>query len=144
MNPGVFNRVYMVLTGFIHWHESGNVSSRQKGQYTENMKTCKITGLNISMQPDNSKFLSRTGVEWYYRNDPELYKKLLEPRLQEHWKKEPLEVQFREIAHIIRDEDSNRRHSARRQINKILQEKNVLFDNYRLIAKDKLKEAGMI
>jgi hypothetical protein len=145
MNPDVLNRVYKALSGIIHWNDPGNANHiRKKRQDIQKMKMCKITGLNISMQPDSSKFLSRTGVEWYYRNDPELYKSMLEPRLQEHWKKEPLEVQFREIAHLIRDEDSNRRHSTRRQIDKILQEKNVLFDNYKLIAKDKLKAAGMI
>lgn len=107
-------------------------------------RICPVTGLDISMQQDNSKFLSATGVEWYYNNKPETYKTTLAPRLRDHWNKQDIKIQFREIAHLIRDEDSNKRHSTRRRIQKILAEKNVLFDNAKLIPKDKLKTAGLI
>ena len=53
------------------------------------------------------------------------------------------EKQFEEIAHNIRNKDSNKRHSTRRAINHLLEEKDFLFDPIDLIDKEKLREAGM-
>jgi len=106
-------------------------------------KICPVTGLDISMQPGNSKFLSYTGVKWYHDHNPKVFDKVLFSRLTGHFKNAEREIQFREIAHSIRNSDSNPRNNSRRAIYKVLSEKQCLFDNLELIDKEKLKEAGM-
>ena len=95
------------------------------------------------MQPKNSKFLSYTGVKWYYENDFTTYKNILEPVLKKSWKYKPLKDQFKEIAHITRNKDSNPRNNIRRILNRILSDNNTLFNNQNLIDKNKLKKAGL-
>ncbi|MCD4834632.1 MAG: hypothetical protein K8R31_12600 [Bacteroidales bacterium] len=106
-------------------------------------KICPVTGLDISMQPRNSKFLSSSGVKWYYENDIKTFDKILAPRLTESFKSKDINIQFREVAHSIRNADSNPRNNTRRAIQKLLDEKDSLFNNMQLIEKTKLQEAGM-
>ena len=106
-------------------------------------KICPVTGLDISMQPGNSKFLSFTGVKWYFEHHRKVFDKVLYSRLTDHFKNADLYLQFREIAHSIRNSDSNPRNNSRRAIQKVLSERDCLFDNLELIDKRKLKEAGM-
>lgn len=108
------------------------------------IKRCPVTGLDISMQPKNSKFISYSGVKWYHENNHEVYKNLLEPKLTGTWKDKPLTRQFKEIAHAIRNSDSNPRNNTRRRVNRIIHEQNTLFSNIKLIDKKKLREAGLV
>lgn len=141
MESNLLNKVYTVINGFIHpnslklFHANSNKS--------KDPRICPVTGLDISMQPKNSKFISATGVQWYFTHKKLTFNELLTPYLTEHWKDQPIERQFEEIAHNIRNKDSNKRHSTRRAINKMLDEKDFLFDPIQLIDKTKLKEAGL-
>jgi len=76
-------------------------------------KRCIITGLDISMQKEKSKFLSHSGIKNIYKNDYTTFEKL-QKRLSSKWINESLEIQIREIAHSIRNESSNLHHAIRR------------------------------
>ena len=106
-------------------------------------KICPVTRLDISMQTRNSKFLSSSGVKWYYENDRKIFDKVLAPRLTDSLKSKDINILFRKIAHSIRNTDSNPRNNTRRAIQKLLNEKDSLFNNIQLIDKSKLLEAGM-
>ncbi len=136
MEYHLLNKVYSFFEIIIH--PGKRPAKRRK------IKRCPVTGLDISMQPKNSKFLSFSGVKWYYENKQAIFKNLLEPRLTGTWKDKPLSRQFKEIAHAIRNSDSNPRNNTRRAVNKILRDKNTLFSNISLIDKKKLKEAGLV
>lgn len=136
MEYHLLNKVYTFFEVLIH-PEKRSVKRRK-------IKRCPVTGLNISMQPKNSKFLSFSGVKWYYENKQEIYKNLLEPKLNGTWKDKPQTRQFKEIAHAIRNSDSNPRNNTRRAVNRILHDQNTLFSNIKLIDKKKLREAGLV
>jgi hypothetical protein len=137
MDNSILDRIYSIIDVFVH------TGKGKHNLVNHQIKTCPVTGLDISMQPKNSKFLSYTGVKWYYKNNFKIYKKILEPRLSENWKDKLLEDQFREIAHGIRNTDSNPRNNTRRAINRILKDQDTLFNNIKLIDKNKLKNAGL-
>jgi len=106
-------------------------------------RVCPVTGLDISMQPRNSKFLSYTGVKWYYDHNRKVFDKYLLSRLTDHFKNDGPDIQFREIAHSIRNSDSNPRNNSRRAIRRLLDNSdNTLFNNLDLIDKSKLENAG--
>lgn len=142
MEIHVLDKIYDFINGFIHPNDLKiHVPGLNKND--EEGKTCPITGLDISMQPNNSKFLSYTGVKWYYDHDYKTYNEKLASRLSKTWENKEKDEQFREIAHSIRNSDSNPRHNTRRKIKRILNDENSLFNNMDLIDKRKLKEAGL-
>jgi len=104
-------------------------------------RLCLVTGLDISMQKTTSKFMSISGIKFYKKNDPKIYKEL-EKRLSDKWKNKNLEIQFREIAHSIRNKNNNPRNNTKRSINKLLSMPS-LFNNMIYISKEKLKIAEM-
>jgi hypothetical protein len=105
--------------------------------------SCKVTGLDISMQKETSEFLCTTGVKYYYENKPKTYKEL-EKRLSQRWKDKPLKIQFQEIAHSIRNEYFNQKNNTRRSIENIYQEKTLpLFDKATYISEEKKRIAGL-
>ena len=136
MEYHLLNKVYTFFEVLIH-PEKRSVKRRK-------VKRCPVTGLDISMQPKNSKFLSFSGVKWYYENKQEIYKNILEPKLTGTWKDKPQSRQFKEIAHAIRNSDSNPRNNIKRRVNRILHDQNTLFSNIKLIDKKKLREAGLV
>jgi hypothetical protein len=107
------------------------------------IKRCPVTGLDISMQAKNSKFISMSGIKWYYKNEIEIYYQILATRLTDNLKNKDLKQQFKGIAHSIRNCESNPRNNTRRAIKKLLNEEDSLFDNLQLIDKTKLQEAGL-
>ena len=133
------NLIYKFYDFFNHIVHPGDL----KISNTPKIRRCPVTGLDISMQPKNTKFLSISGIKWYYRYEREIYHQFLGIRLSKNLKKETLEVQFKGIAHSIRNAESNPRNNTRKAIQKLLQEKNSLFNNIQLIDQSKLKEAGM-
>ncbi len=144
MSDNILNRVYFnIIRIFQHHYTIDHKPEELQKSVTGKIKTCPITGLDISMQPKNSKFLSYTGVKWYYDNDSDTYKNILEPLLKKSWKYKPLKDQFKEIAHIVRNKDSNARNNIRRILNRILSDNNTLFNNRSLIDKKRLKKAGI-
>jgi hypothetical protein len=71
-------------------------------------RSCLVTGLDISMQKDESQFLFTTGVKYYRNHQPGIYADL-ECRLSHKWDNASEDVRCREIAHSIRNEYHNRR-----------------------------------
>lgn len=108
-----------------------------------NIRRCPVTGLDISMQPKHTKFLSVTGIKWYYRYERELYYQFLSVRLSPGSLNKDMKTQFKQIAHSIRNAESNPRNNTRRAIQNLLNDKNSLFNNLQLIDKNKLQEAGI-
>lgn len=144
MSDNILNKFYSNIIRIFQHHDVLDHKPGKPGKSTTaKIKTCPVTGLDISMQPRNSKFLSYTGVKWYYNNDFQTYKNILEPVLRKSWKYKPLKDQFKEIAHIVRNRDSNPRNNIKRILDRILSDNNTLFNNRNLIDKKKLKKAGI-
>ena len=70
-------------------------------------KTCKVTGIDISMQKKNSFLLSHTGLKYYLKHDRQLYNEIKSQYLSEHWEEASVKTQIREIAHSIRGHYTN-------------------------------------
>lgn len=85
------------------------------GEDVINIKVCPVTGLDISMQRKESRFLGITGIKFYMKHDPPVRDELL-GRLSSRWEKAPLEVKIKEIAHSIRNEYYNPRNNAKRAL----------------------------
>ena len=141
MENSLIYKVYDFFNQIIHPNDIRLSSS--SSEIISSEKICPVTGLDISMQPKNSKFLSSVGVEWYYDYDRRTFDAVLAPRLTEDIKSKDISRQFRKIAHSIRNADSNPRNNTKRAIQKLLNEKDSLFNNMQLIDKTKFKEAGM-
>jgi len=75
----------------------------------ENAPVCKLTGIDISMQKDNSILLSHTGLKFYYKKNPELFQQMKYKYLSKEWINSDFETQIKEIAHNIRNYYNNRR-----------------------------------
>jgi hypothetical protein len=136
MENNLINKVYDFFNHIIHPNEL-------KPDQEQLIKRCPVTGLDISMQPKNSKFITISGIMWYYKHEIEIYYQFLAIRLNKNYQKKDLKSQFRMIAHSIRNEDSNPRNNTRRAVKKLLNDKNSLFNNQALIDKNKLLEAGL-
>ena len=76
-------------------------------QITSKNTLCKVTGINISMQKDNSILLSHTGLKYYYKTDRKIFEQLKRKYLSKQWSKANFETQIKEIAHNIRNTKSN-------------------------------------
>lgn len=79
------------------------------GHYLPEAKLCIVTGLNISMQKDDSKMLSITGLNYYQKNDFEVFRAIQEKFLSEKWINESLQIQIYETYHNIRNTKSNQK-----------------------------------
>lgn len=77
--------------GFILYHTKKKVTN------------CLITGYDISMQKDDSKLLSHTGIKYYKKNNYKLYEQLENRFLTNNWINSKDEVKIKEIAHNIRN-----------------------------------------
>ena len=97
---------------------------------------CKVTGYDISMQKRGSMFLCITGIKYLYEHNRNLYEKLSEERLSVKWKESPMKVQFREIAHSIRNQFYNPSNNTKTSILKVTKDP-VLFDIRPYISEEK-------
>lgn len=70
---------------------------------------CKVTGLNIEMQKNDSILLSHTGLKYYYKTDKKIFEQIKRKYLSKQWIKSNFETQIKEIAHNIRNTDSNKK-----------------------------------
>lgn len=70
---------------------------------------CKVTGFNISMQKENSILLSHTGLKYYYKTDKRIFEQIKRRYLSKIWFKSNFEIQIKEIAHNIRNTNSNQK-----------------------------------
>jgi hypothetical protein len=132
-------------------HFSNNVENRslvnsdlslycQISPMTINNTICPVTKIDISNQKPGSKFLCISGLRFLSENNPLQYEKLKSERLSAKWENESLEIQFREIAHSIRNEYFNIRNNPRNNTlntyRRITQD-STLFDTWDLIRDDK-------
>ena len=69
---------------------------------------CKVTGFNISMQKENSILLSHTGLKYYYNTDKRIFEQIKRKYLSKVWINSNFETQIKEMAHNIRNENSNK------------------------------------
>jgi hypothetical protein len=75
---------------------------------------CKVTGLNISMQKENSILLSHTGLKYYYKTDKRIFEQIKRRYLSKIWFKSNFETQIKELAHNIRNANSNQKIKQKR------------------------------
>jgi hypothetical protein len=68
---------------------------------------CLITGVNISMQKDNSILLSHSGLRYYFKNDKKIFEQIKRTYLTNTWTMSDFDKQIKEIAHNIRNAKSN-------------------------------------
>ena len=80
----------------------------------KNQWFCKVTGFNISMQKENSILLSHTGLKYYYNTDKRIFEQIKRRYLTKIWFKSNFETQIKEIAHNIRNENSNKTKKQKR------------------------------
>ncbi len=73
------------------------------------VKKCLVTGVDISMQKEDSFLLSHTGIKWYYQNDKKTFDEVVKKYLSEKWTGSTLKTQIRELAHNIRNYQNNRK-----------------------------------
>jgi hypothetical protein len=106
-----------------------------------NIHSCKVTNLDISMQKQKSEYLCTEGVRFYKKYYPEIYLKLWQ-RLSEKWHGCSEEIQIREIHHSVRNEYNNPIHNTRKGIDKLTATP-ALFNQFDLISKEKLRIAGL-
>jgi ribosomal protein S20 len=66
-----------------------------------------VTGFNISMQKDEY-FTLHTGLKYYYNTDKRIFEQI-KRRYHQIWFKSNFETQIKEIAHNIRNTNSNLR-----------------------------------
>lgn len=104
-------------------------------------RKCVVTGLDISMQKDDSIYLCTTGVKYYMKNNPKVFAEL-KKRLSRKWNDSPLDKQIEEIHHSIRNEHFNKKHNNRRNIQKVLSQP-ALFNQIDLISKERLQLAEL-
>lgn len=76
----------------------------------ENLKhLCKVTGFNIEMQKKDSVLLSHTGLKYYYETDKKIFEQIKRGYLSKIWFSSDFKTQIKEIAHNIRNTNSNRK-----------------------------------
>ena len=79
----------------------------------QNNKVCLVTNLDISMQKKGSKFLSFSGLKFYYETNPKIYDELTEKYLTEKQKGKSFDRQNYFIAHNIRNAKTNLQHNPK-------------------------------
>jgi hypothetical protein len=70
---------------------------------------CQVTNIDISMQKDNSILLSHTGLKHYFKNDKKVFEQIKRRYLSKRWSSADFDTQVKEIAHNIRNANSNKR-----------------------------------
>lgn len=81
-----------------------------KKQQQEKGKRCLVTGINISMQKDDSILLSHTGLIHYFNTNKKEYNFIKNKYLSKKWADADFKTQIKEMAHNIR----NRHNSIKR------------------------------
>lgn len=114
-----------------------------KGGKRFTFHTCEVTGLSLEIGIKQGSYLSAKGIEYYYLNDIDLFNKILLPRLTEKWQESELKIQFREIAHSIRNEKYNPKNNPRNNLKTSIKNRDNgvlnLFDYSDMLREDKRK-----
>ena len=77
-------------------------------------RLCKVTGLNISMQKDNSIMLSHTGLNYYYKTDKNIFEQIKRKYLSKRWRTADSDTQVIKIAKSIRTKSSDQQKQQKR------------------------------
>lgn len=72
------------------------------------VRKCAVTGVNISMQKEESKLLSHTGLKYYLKTDKKIFDEVVNKYLPKTWIGAKSETQIKELAHNIRNKYYNR------------------------------------
>ena len=75
---------------------------------------CRVTGINIEMQKEDSFLLSHSGLKYYYNTNRKLYNSIKRKYLSDKWQKTDFKTEIKEIAHNIRNTISNQRIKQKR------------------------------
>lgn len=78
-------------------------------------RICPVTGLDISMQKEDSFLLSHTGIKHYQKHNKEAFNQLKRTFLSDIWENEPETVQIKELAHNIRNHINNMANRERKK-----------------------------
>jgi hypothetical protein len=73
-------------------------------------KYCKLTGIEINNQRENSFLLSHGGLKYIRINNPDIYKNLERRFLSRKWATADSQTKIKEIAHNIRNNYTRKRH----------------------------------
>ena len=73
-----------------------------------------MTGFNIEMQKKSSVLLSHTGLKYYYKTDKVIFEQIKRRYLSKIWFTSNFETIIKEIAHNIRNTNSNRKIKQKR------------------------------
>ena len=76
-------------------------------------RICLVTGLNISMQKEDSFLLSHTGLNYYFNTDKKVFNEVKRKHLSDKWQKSNFTIQIKEIAHNIRNHKYNKEQKQR-------------------------------
>ncbi len=79
--------------------------------------TCKVTRINIEMQKKESVLLSHTGLRYYYKTDKKIFEQIKRRYLSKKWYNSDFEIQIKELAHNIRNTNSNRKIKQKKRHN---------------------------
>jgi len=105
-----------------------------------------VPEIDISHQKKGSKFPSENTIRWIYKTDRDFFFQLQNRYLTTERKTQTLDIQFREIAHQIRNEyfnpKNNPKNNTRRAINRITKDP-ALFAIIPYIDPVKLRRAGL-
>jgi hypothetical protein len=77
-------------------------------------RICIITGINISMQKDDSFMLSHTGLKYYYNTDRKVYNELILKYCPVEFKHSHIKKQIEKTAHAIRCRKTNQETKQKR------------------------------
>ncbi|WP_179344227.1 hypothetical protein [Winogradskyella ursingii] len=96
-----------VLTPYTEQKKCANLTIYKGKTGTHLNNRCLVTGLNISMQRNDSILLSHTGLKYYYKTDRFTYDRIKNKYLSTNWINSDYKTQIKEIAHNIRNKHSN-------------------------------------
>jgi len=81
----------------------GLIINKYSKLFNNEKKVCSITGLDISMQREDSFLLSHTGLKYLYNYNRKLFEEVKQRHLYKKYKNADHQIQIKEIAHCIRD-----------------------------------------
>jgi hypothetical protein len=83
--------------------------------FNKNQRVCKLTGVNISMQRNDSFLLSHSGLYYLLQNDKKNFERIKSMFLNRNWFTSSIEKQIKEIAHNIRTKYTYRKRKHKGQ-----------------------------
>ena len=83
-------------------------------EYIKKKKNCIVTGLNITMQKERSKYLCVSGLNWYLEHKPKIFNNLCYQYLTKNKRNIDIDKQIYYIAHNIRNTLTNQYHNRKK------------------------------